>query len=209
VETGIASVDTALGDSRALSPFFRIPGFGRTNAIDQFLEHKELITWSADVDTDDWKRGTTPSALIKRTMKRLNARGRGIILMHDIHPDTALALPKLLKELKAEGYRVVHVVASGERPQSLPEVAASAAEKEIWPNVLHAKAEKGGAAMSALRHRVKKALARHRHRHHHHHHRTRTAKAKAHHSHHTRHANARAKGKRTVVSRREWERHQY
>ena len=130
VETGIASVNVALGDPRALSPFFRIPGFGRTNAIDQFLEHKGLITWSADVDTDDWKRGTTPSALIKRTMKRLNARGRGIILMHDIHPDTALALPKLLKELKNEGYRVVHVVAAGEHPKSLPEVVASPAEKE-------------------------------------------------------------------------------
>ncbi len=206
VETGIASVNVALGDPRALSPFFRIPGFGRTNAIDQFLEHKGLITWSADVDTDDWKRGTTPSALIKRTMKRLNARGRGIILMHDIHPDTALALPKLLKELKNEGYRVVHVVAAGEHPKSLPEVVASPAEKEIWPNVLHAKAEKSGAAMSALRHRVKKALARHRHRHHH---RTRSAKAKAHHSHRTRHANARIDDKRTVVSRREWRRHQY
>jgi peptidoglycan/xylan/chitin deacetylase (PgdA/CDA1 family) len=160
VDGGIASVDNALGDARALSPFFRIPGFGRTTAIDHFLENKGLITWSADVDTDDWQRGTTPSMLIQRTMRRLNARGRGIILMHDIHPDTALALPALLKELKKEGYHVVHVVAAGERPKALPEVIATKIEKEIWPGVLHAKAEKAGAAMSALRHRVKTVLAR-------------------------------------------------
>ena len=160
VDGGITSVDNALGDARALSPFFRIPGFGRTTAIDHFLENKGLITWSADVDTDDWQRGTTPSMLIKRTMRRLNARGRGIILMHDIHPDTALALPALLKELKKEGYHVVHVVAAGERPKALPEVVATKVEKEIWPGVLHAKAERAGAAMSALRHRVKNVLAR-------------------------------------------------
>ncbi len=175
VDGGIASVDAALGDPKALSPFFRIPGFGRTNAIDHFLENKDLITWSADVDTDDWWRGTTPSALIKRTMRRLNAKGRGIILMHDIHPDTALALPALLKELKKEGYHVVHVVAAGERPKLLPEVVASKVEKEIWPRVLHAKAQKTGAAMSALRHRVKNALAR-RHRRHHHYRRARASR---------------------------------
>ena len=34
VDGGINSVTAALGDAKALSPFFRIPGFGRTNAID-------------------------------------------------------------------------------------------------------------------------------------------------------------------------------
>lgn len=177
VDGGIASVTNALGDGRALSPFFRIPGFGRTNAIDHYLENKGLITWSADIDTDDWWRGTTPGALIQRAMHRLNAKGRGIILLHDIHPSTALALPTLLKALKAGGYRVVHVVAAGEQPKSLPEVVATPVEKESWPNVLHAKAEKGGAAMSALRHRVKRVIAgRTRH---HHYRQTRTAQAES------------------------------
>jgi peptidoglycan/xylan/chitin deacetylase (PgdA/CDA1 family) len=178
VDGGIASVTTALGDAKALSPFFRIPGFGRTNAIDHYLENKGLITWSADIDTDDWWRGTTPSALIQRAMRRLNAKGRGIILLHDIHPSTALALPTLLKALKAGGYHVVHVVAAGEQPKSLPEVVATPLEKEGWPRVLHAKAEKGGAAMSALRHRVKRVLAG-RSKHHHHYRRTHTARAES------------------------------
>ncbi len=186
VDGGIVSVDNALGDPRALSPFFRIPGFGRTKTIDGFLTKKGLITWSTDVDTDDWWRGTTPSALIARTMKRLNAKGRGIVLMHDIHPSTALALPLLLKDLKKAGYHIVHVVAAGERPQSLPQVVASKAEKENWPRVLHAKAEKSGAAMSALRHRVKNAVADNG-------------------KHHKRHSRAAAKTKSPAVASRTWE----
>ena len=98
--------------------------------------------------------------------------------MHDIHPATALALPTLLKELKAGGYHVVQVVAAGERPNSLPEVVATPLEKEIWPGLLHAKAEKSGAAMSALRHRVKRVLAGRSSRHHHYRH-TRTARVES------------------------------
>ncbi len=124
VDVGIDSVTAALGDAKALSPFFRLPGFGRTNAIERFLENKQLVTWSADVDTDDWWRGSTPGAIVKRAMRRLDAKGRGIILMHDIHRATAMALPILLKELKANGYHVVHVTAAGERPKSVPELMA-------------------------------------------------------------------------------------
>ena len=42
-------------------------------------------------------------------MSTLKQRGRGIILMHDIHPSTAAAVPELLKRLNAEGYKVVHL----------------------------------------------------------------------------------------------------
>src|SRR5215471_20888503 len=55
VDGGIASVDAALGNPKALSPFFRIPGLGRTNAIEEYLASKSLVTWSADVVADDWK----------------------------------------------------------------------------------------------------------------------------------------------------------
>ena len=54
-------------------------------------------------------------AIVKRTMQQLNAKGRGIILMHDIHRATAMALPILLKELKTGRYNVVHVMAAGRR----------------------------------------------------------------------------------------------
>jgi peptidoglycan-N-acetylglucosamine deacetylase len=44
-------------------------------------------------------------------MKRLEARGKGILLLHDIHPAT-VALPGLLKDLKQQGFHVVQVVPS-------------------------------------------------------------------------------------------------
>ena len=158
VDGGIASVDAALGDPKAVAPFFRIPGLGRTNAIEHFLESKSLVTWSADIDTDDWWRGTTPSQLVNRAMRRLNEKGRGILLMHDIHPATAMALPTLLKELKSQGYHVVQVVPAGERPAVLPELVASPVEdKGNWPRVLKTSATAGATDKPVLRHHIKKA----------------------------------------------------
>jgi len=46
----------------------------------------------------------------RRAVSRIEARGMGILLLHDIHPRTALALPEILNELKSRGYKIVHVV---------------------------------------------------------------------------------------------------
>jgi peptidoglycan-N-acetylglucosamine deacetylase len=137
VEGGIASVDAALGDPKALSPFFRIPGLARTNAIDNYLASERLVTWSADVVADDWFRHIAAKTIVQRAIQRLEAKGRGILLLHDIHPATTMALPMLLKELKARGFHVVQVVAAGDRPKFVPELLASpAVEKAAWPTVL-------------------------------------------------------------------------
>jgi peptidoglycan/xylan/chitin deacetylase (PgdA/CDA1 family) len=154
VETGIESVDAALGDPKALSPFFRIPGLGRTNAIESYLASKSLVTWSADVVADDWKH-IKASEIVRRAMRRLEEKGRGILLLHDIHPATALAVPVLLKELKQRGYRIVQVVAAGERPESVPELlGAPEHNKEGWPRVVKASVSGEKPAKVALRHRV-------------------------------------------------------
>jgi peptidoglycan/xylan/chitin deacetylase (PgdA/CDA1 family) len=159
VDRGIASVDTALGDPKALSPFFRIPGLGRTSAIEEYLASKSLVTWSADVVADDWKH-IGAKEIVKRAMRRLEEKGRGILLLHDIHPATALALPTLLKELKERGYHVVQVVPAGERPESLPELVASPdTNKEAWPRVVHTKTtDNNKPSHTALRHRAKKNI---------------------------------------------------
>jgi hypothetical protein len=47
-------------------------------------------------------------------MSQLEKHGKGIILMHDFHRNTAEALPELLRQLKAGGYKVVHMVPKGE-----------------------------------------------------------------------------------------------
>jgi peptidoglycan/xylan/chitin deacetylase (PgdA/CDA1 family) len=137
VDGGIASVDSAIGDQKAVAPFFRIPGLGRSKTADDFLASQSLVTWSADVVADDWFRHISAQTIVQRALQRLEAKGRGILLLHDIHPATAMALPTLLKELKAHGFHVVQVVPAGDRPKSVPELMVSpATAKGAWPTVL-------------------------------------------------------------------------
>ena len=155
---GIALVDAALGDPKALAPFFRIPGLGRSDAAEGYLAAQSLVTWSADVVADDWFRHISAQQIVNRAMRRLDEKGRGILLLHDIHPATAMALPTLLKELKANGYHVVQVVAEGERPASLPDLAASpGTDKEAWPRVLKTSAISDDTAVPARRHHNRSA----------------------------------------------------
>lgn len=154
VATGIESVDAALGDPKAISPFFRIPGLNRTNAIESYLASQSLVTWSADVVADDWKH-IGAREIVRRAMRRLEEKGRGILLLHDIHPATALAVPVLLKQLKERGYRVVQVVAAGERPASVPELLdAPEYNKEGWPRVVKANVSRAKPAKVAVRDRA-------------------------------------------------------
>jgi hypothetical protein len=44
------------------------------------------------------------------------------LLLHDVQPALALALPKLLRELKTRGYRIVHIIpAPGAGAPATPE----------------------------------------------------------------------------------------
>ena len=45
---------------------------------------------------------------------KLEKHGKGIILMHDFHHNTAEALPELIRQLKAGGYKIVHMVPKSE-----------------------------------------------------------------------------------------------
>jgi peptidoglycan/xylan/chitin deacetylase (PgdA/CDA1 family) len=109
IEQGIASAAVALGNRNAVAPFFRIPGFLRRQEVESYLQSRRLMTWSADIVADDWKH-INASDVVRRSIARLDEKGKGILLLHDIQPATALALPELLRQLKAKGYRIVHVV---------------------------------------------------------------------------------------------------
>src|SRR5262249_32360818 len=54
------------------------------------------------------------------------ALGKGILLLHDIHPATAAALPGLLQQLKASGFHIVQVV-----PAASYEIAMAKKPKAI------------------------------------------------------------------------------
>ena len=118
IDDGIASVAAALGDPAKVAPFFRIPGLLRADTPEKFLASRGLMTWSADFPADDWTR-ISSSEVLRRALMRLEQHHKGVLLLHDIQPRTALMLPQLLRELKRRGYRIVHVVpASPTRPKT-------------------------------------------------------------------------------------------
>jgi peptidoglycan/xylan/chitin deacetylase (PgdA/CDA1 family) len=110
IDQGIADVGAALWNQKDLAPFFRVPGLDRSDAIEAELAARSLAVFSSDTVADDWHRRIGPADIVRRAMSRLEARGRGILLLHDIHAATVAALPELLKRLKEAGFRVVHVV---------------------------------------------------------------------------------------------------
>jgi peptidoglycan/xylan/chitin deacetylase (PgdA/CDA1 family) len=147
VEDGIAAVNNALGEGRTAAPIFRIPGLLRTNEVEDYLASRGLSVWSVDADADDWLRSATPDMVTAKLLSRIEKRGRGILLLHDVQPVTALALPQLLRSLKQRGYRIVHVVAQ-EPARQAPQLVASKqqqqqqqqqkkmqAERQGWPRI--------------------------------------------------------------------------
>ena len=62
-------------------------------------------------------------------MTKLEKKGKGIILMHDFQHATANAMPDLLNELKAKGYKVVHMKAKA--PLTTLAQWDDAAKKEV------------------------------------------------------------------------------
>ena len=99
IEQGIASVTAALAVT-APAPFLRIPGLRVNDGIEEFAASKGLQLWSADFPADDW-RNVSANRVYELAMQRLEKKGKGILLLHDIQPRTVAALPRILRELKA------------------------------------------------------------------------------------------------------------
>jgi hypothetical protein len=115
-----------------MAPFFRFPGFRHTEIMDQYLAKQGYAAIGAEFPADDWTF-IGPDTILKRAMDRLERLGSGILLLHDIHQRTATILPRLLRELKTRGYKVVHMVpAEGATlVAAAPASAAPAAETAL------------------------------------------------------------------------------
>jgi len=95
---------------KPIAPFFRYPYLSSSETTVDYFKSRNIGQFAVDIDSQDWRvRSSKP--VIARVMAGLKARGRGIILMHDIHKWTADAVPQLLAKLKAGGYKVVHLKA--------------------------------------------------------------------------------------------------
>ena len=108
IERGFSAVRRAAGGP--IAPFFRFPTLVDTPAAVTYLGTRNIAMFSTDIDSFDFKL-QPPEQLVKGVMAKLDKAGKGIVLMHDIHKNTAKALPLLLAELKAKGYKIVHLTA--------------------------------------------------------------------------------------------------
>lgn len=109
---GMAADDRAAygqASERPRVPFFRYPGFADTPEMNALLAERGIAIFGADLWASDWQ-DMSPQQTMDLLLKRLDVAGKGIVLLHDIRPQTAKMMPALLRELKARNYRVVHIV---------------------------------------------------------------------------------------------------
>ena len=92
---------------------------GTTAEVVTYLGERNIGIFSTDLDSFDFTMRTA-DRVIAAVTKKLEKHGKGIVLMHDFQKHTAEALPELLKQLQAGGYKIVHMTAKGSLA-SLPE----------------------------------------------------------------------------------------
>jgi peptidoglycan/xylan/chitin deacetylase (PgdA/CDA1 family) len=127
IEKGIAGVSLALG-KKPIDPFFRFPALRHPPELVKYLGERNVGIFSTDMDSFDFKM-RKPEQVVASIMKKLEKRGKGIILMHDFQHATADAAPELFKQLKAAGYKVVQV--KGKTPVEPQKEYLDAVEKEV------------------------------------------------------------------------------
>lgn len=88
---------------------WRFPYLAESPHLNAELRRQGISVLSTDVGLSDWLPGQTPEILAERLITGLRQRGGGIVLMHDTQPQTATALPLLLRRLREDGWRVVHL----------------------------------------------------------------------------------------------------
>ena len=107
IEMGVSAVHMAVGGPTA--PFFRFPDLQQPRDLMPYLGTRNIAIFSTDIDTFDFKL-RRPEDVVKSAMTALAKNGKGILLMHDFQHVTAEAMPELLRQLKAGGYKIVHMV---------------------------------------------------------------------------------------------------
>lgn len=108
----------------APSPFFRFPYLARTWFLEASLYVENIIVLGVQIDSDDYMKDS-PAQMMKHLLARLDQKGRGIVLFHDIHPKTLVILPQFLQALSDRGYTVVQLVAKRPSIFDQPVITAS------------------------------------------------------------------------------------
>jgi peptidoglycan/xylan/chitin deacetylase (PgdA/CDA1 family) len=130
---------------------FRPPYGGRDSRVFDALKKRNTRAYLWNIDSRDWA-DPVPESIAQTVYEQVTANGHGVILLHDVHSQTALALPLILKQLQSEGYRFVlwdgetihgdePAVASQEAPVVYEDswaVVVGVNEYDHWPRLSYA-----------------------------------------------------------------------
>jgi peptidoglycan-N-acetylglucosamine deacetylase len=133
IEKGFVASAHALGEP--IAPFFRYPGLNDSPELNAYLASRDISVWSVDIVTDDTAVGMTPEQLFNNGLERLRRAGRGVMLFHDLKAVTAETLDSFLTTLKAEGYKIVHMVSNSSYKANPELVARLQIEKTLVQSV--------------------------------------------------------------------------
>ncbi|MFN2541522.1 MAG: polysaccharide deacetylase family protein [Chthoniobacterales bacterium] len=108
VRRQLQRTDDALKSATGRRPTLLRPPYGSLSARQKRWIHDEFGYWIIlwDVDPLDWKR-PGPAVVRSRIVKQ--TRPGSIVLSHDIHPGTIEAMPAILDDLEAKGFKFVTV----------------------------------------------------------------------------------------------------
>lgn len=99
-----ALIEALVPPGAARSAGFRPPYGARNDAVLAQIDRQHLRSMVWNIDSEDWA-DTVPESIAHRVVGEAEKYGRGIVLMHDIHARTVEALPIVIRELKARGFR--------------------------------------------------------------------------------------------------------
>lgn len=116
-----------------------------------------MMLW--DIDSQDWA-DPVPKSIANRVISEARQKGRGVILLHDIHGRTVEALPLILETLEDDGFSFAlwngrELLAAAPRRPSTPKAASETAplyresfavliginEYKKWPRLTYATAD--------------------------------------------------------------------
>lgn len=117
IASGWKTVDQILygkAEERPATPFFRYPGLFNSNGINTWLNSLDVGVFAIDAAGNDWLKGyltaTDAPNVMNEALKELEKTNGGVLLLHDIKESSSRAVAPLLVELKARGFKIVHIV---------------------------------------------------------------------------------------------------
>lgn len=106
IEMGFASIEKVLGSTL---PFFRFPYGAGTKRLRANLKNNSNVEFLWNMDTLDWKI-KDPEILFDHVLEEIEREKGGIILFHDVQPQTIVVFPYFLEALRLSNYvpAIVH-----------------------------------------------------------------------------------------------------